>query len=644
MKIRKNKMFSKVLAAWSIIVLVAALLWLVSNPPGPGAITVPYSELVSQVKAGNVTGLEIKGSTAVASLASKNSKPIPVVAEIPSNSTLVSEALDAGVAVKGAGEEGNSLWVTMLMAFGPTLLLIGVWLFVMKRMQGGGANRVQNVGSSRASVARKEDLPVRFADVAGCDEAKEEVMELVEFLSNPKKFEKLGGYIPKGVLMAGPPGTGKTLLAKAIAGEAGVPFFSISGSDFVEMFVGVGAARVRSLFEQAKANAPCIVFIDEIDAVGRHRGAGMGGGNDEREQTLNQLLVEMNGFQPNSGIIVIAATNRPEVLDPALTRPGRFDRTVNVGLPDIRGRAQILRVHLRKVPVATDVSVEDLARGTPGFAGADLQNLVNEAALFAARANKLLVDMADFEKAKDKVTMGVERKSIRMPESERVNTAYHEAGHAVIAKLLPTADPVHKVSIIPRGRALGVTLQLPEEDRYSLSRSKILDNMAILFGGRLAEDIFTGEITTGASNDFERATSLARNMVTRWGMSDTFGQLVIGDMNLDPFGRSQQAGGTLAEDTLQKADSEVRRILEEQYNRARDILMSNQDKMHAMANALLKWETIDADQINDIMKGLEPRPPKDEVIAPIVQGPTATPQMPTSGTPVWSPATAQVSE
>jgi cell division protease FtsH len=486
-----------------------------------------------------------------------------------------------------------------------------VWIFFMRQMQGGGRGGAFSFGKSRARMLDESNNTITFADVAGCEEAKEEVAELVEFLRDPSKFQKLGGRIPRGVLMVGNPGTGKTLLAKAIAGEAKVPFFSISGSDFVEMFVGVGAARVRDMFEQAKKHAPCIVFIDEIDAVGRQRGAGLGGGNDEREQTLNQLLVEMDGFETNSGVIVIAATNRPDVLDPALLRPGRFDRQVVVPLPDIRGREQILQVHMRKVPMAPDVKADIIARGTPGFSGADLANLVNEAALFAARANKRLVDMDDFERAKDKIVMGAERRSIVMPEHERKNTAYHEAGHAVVAKLMPKTDPVHKVTIIPRGRALGVTMQLPEQDRYSMDREMLLQNIAVLFGGRIAEEIFMGQMTTGASNDFERATDLARNMVTRWGMSDELGPMVYGENEGEVFlGRSVTVHKNVSETTMQKVDAEIRRIVDQQYQLARRLIEQHRDKVETMAKALLEWETLDADQINDIMEGRAPRPPK----------------------------------
>jgi cell division protease FtsH len=476
-------------------------------------------------------------------------------------------------------------------------------------MQGGGKGGAFSFGKSKARLIDENTNAVTFADVAGCDEAKEEVFELVDFLKDPTKFQKLGGHIPRGVLLVGPPGTGKTLLAKAIAGEAKVPFFAISGSDFVEMFVGVGAARVRDMFENAKKQAPCIVFIDEIDAVGRHRGAGMGGGNDEREQTLNQMLVEMDGFEANSGVIVIAATNRSDVLDKALLRPGRFDRQVYVGLPDIRGREQILKVHMRKVPISTDVDAAVLARGTPGFSGADLANLVNESALFAARRNKRTVDMQDFEDAKDKIFMGPERKSAVMREEERRNTAYHESGHAVVAKVLPKADPVHKVSIMPRGWALGVTWQLPEHDRVNMYKDKMLEEISILFGGRLAEEIFLNSSSTGASNDFERATKMARDMVTRYGMSEVLGTMVY----VDPDQQSMfgpVSAKSVSEATQQKVDVEIRAILDKQYAVAKKILEENRDKVEVMVKALLEWETIDADQVNDIMAGKDPRPPK----------------------------------
>jgi cell division protease FtsH len=484
-------------------------------------------------------------------------------------------------------------------------------VFFMRQMQGGGKGGAFSFGKSKARMLDQDTNTVTFQDVAGCDEAKEEVKEIVDYLRDPTRYQSLGGRIPRGILLCGSPGTGKTLLAKAIAGEAKVPFFSISGSDFVEMFVGVGAARVRDMFEQAKKNSPCIIFIDEIDAVGRQRGAGLGGGNDEREQTLNQLLVEMDGFETNTTVIVIAATNRPDVLDPALQRPGRFDRQVVVPLPDIRGREQILTVHMRKVPVSADVDAPIIARGTPGFSGADLANLVNEAALFAARRNKRLVDMEDFEAAKDKIMMGAERRSMVMTEEEKKNTAYHESGHAVVAKLLPKSDPVHKVTIIPRGRALGVTMQLPEEDRYAYDRQYLLDRVAILFGGRIAEELFMNQMTTGASNDFERATQMARDMVTRYGMSDKLGPMVYGENEGEVFlGRSVTTHKNLSEATMQQVDSEIRRIIDEQYTLARRLLDENRDKVEAMTAALLEWETIDAEQIDDIMAGRPPRPPK----------------------------------
>lgn len=482
----------------------------------------------------------------------------------------------------------------------------------MRQMQGGGrGGGAFSFGKSKARMLDKAANTVTFNDVAGCEEAKEEVSELVEFLRDPTKFQKLGGRIPRGVLMVGSPGTGKTLLARAIAGEAAVPFFSISGSDFVEMFVGVGASRVRDMFEQAKKHAPCIIFIDEIDAVGRQRGAGLGGGNDEREQTLNQLLVEMDGFEGAMGVIVIAATNRPDVLDPALLRPGRFDRQVTVPLPDIRGREQILHVHMRKVPLSPDVKADIIARGTPGMSGADLANLVNEAALFAARSNKRLVDMDDFERAKDKIFMGAERRSMVMPEHERRNTAYHESGHAVVAMLLDKTDPVHKVTIIPRGRALGVTMQLPTEDRFSMEREEILQKLAVMFGGRIAEEVFMKQMTTGASNDFERATDLARQMVTQWGMTDSLGPMVYGENEGEVFlGRSVTTHKNMSEQTMQKVDAEIRRIVDAQYALARKLIEENKDKIEAMTKALLEWETIDSDQIKDIMEGKPPRPPK----------------------------------
>src|SRR5450759_2665854 len=548
---------------------------------------------------------------------------------------LVGDLIANGVKFDVKPREEGSLLMTLLVSWGPMLLLIGVWVYFMRQMQGGGKGGAFSFGKSKARLLDENTNLVTFADVAGCDEAKEEVKEVVDFLKDPAKFQKLGGRIPRGLLLVGPPGTGKTLLAKGIAGEAKVPFFSISGSDFVEMFVGVGAARVRDMFEQAKKNAPCIVFIDEIDAVGRQRGAGLGGGNDEREQTLNQLLVEMDGFEGNSGVIVIAATNRPDVLDPALIRPGRFDRQVFVPLPDIRGREQILLVHMRKVPLATDVKAEVIARGTPGFSGADLANLVNEAALFAARRSKRLVDMEDFEMAKDKIMMGAERKSMVMSEEEKENTAYHESGHTVVAKLLPKSDPVHKVTIIPRGRALGVTMQLPEADRYSFDRDYLLQRIAVLFGGRISEEIFMHQMTTGAGNDFEHATTMARNMVTRYGMSDTLGPMVYAENEGEVFlGRSIATQTNVSEATMQKVDLEIRRIIDEQYHLARKLIEENRDKVEMMAKTLLEWETLDSEQLEDIMQGRPPRPPKpsSSPAAPTF-GPDAGPDAAPSATP-----------
>ncbi|MBZ0095576.1 MAG: ATP-dependent zinc metalloprotease FtsH [Sulfuricella sp.] len=597
----------KNIAVWLVIALV---LMMVFNQFGQRqAVQAPleYSQFLEEVKQGQIAKVSIEGHVLKGVRA--DGKRFTTYA--PSDPWMVSDLLKNGVVVEAKPEEEPSFLMNLFISWFPMLLLIGVWVFFMRQMQGGGKGGAFSFGKSKARMLDETTNTVTFADVAGCDEAKEEVSELVEFLRDPSKFQKLGGRIPRGVLMVGNPGTGKTLLARAIAGEAKVPFFSISGSDFVEMFVGVGAARVRDMFEQAKKNAPCIIFIDEIDAVGRQRGAGLGGGNDEREQTLNQLLVEMDGFEGTAGVIVVAATNRPDVLDPALLRPGRFDRQVVVPLPDIRGREQILMVHMRKVPMAPDVKADILARGTPGMSGADLANLVNEAALFAARGNKRLVDMEDFERAKDKIIMGAERRSIVMPEHERMNTAYHEAGHTVVARLLPKTDPVHKVTIIPRGRALGVTMQLPTEDRYSMDRETILQNIAVLFGGRIAEEVFMGQMTTGASNDFERATEMARRMVTQWGMSDALGPMVYGENDGEVFlGRSVTTHKNVSEATMQKVDAEIRRIVDAQYSIARKLIEENRDKIELMAKTLLEWETIDADQINDIMEGGAPRPPK----------------------------------
>src|SRR5688572_11467810 len=571
---------------------------------------IPYSQFMEEVKQGRVSSAIVEGRT-VRWQSSDNRKYVTYSPGTLGDLWMVSDLLKYGVKVDAKPEEEQSFLMQIFISWFPMLLLIGIWIFFMRQMQGGGRGGAFSFGKSRARMLDESTNTVTFADVAGCEEAKEEVAELVDFLRDPSKFQKLGGRIPRGVLMVGSPGTGKTLLARAIAGEAKVPFFSISGSDFVEMFVGVGAARVRDMFEQAKKHAPCIVFIDEIDAVGRQRGAGLGGGNDEREQTLNQLLVEMDGFESTMGVIVIAATNRPDVLDPALLRPGRFDRQVVVPLPDIRGREEILKVHMRKVPLAPDVKPDILARGTPGFSGADLANLVNEAALFAARGNKRLVDMDDFERAKDKIIMGAERRSMVMPEEERRNTAYHESGHAIVARLLPKTDPVHKVTIIPRGRALGVTMQLPTEDRYSQDRDRPLNMIGVLFGGRIAEELFMNQMTTGASNDFERATEIARRMVTQWGMSDELGTMVYGENEGEIFlGRSIQTHKNVSEATMQKVDAEIRRIIDQQYRLARKLLEDNRDKVEAMTKALLEWETLDADQIGDIMDGKPPRPPK----------------------------------
>jgi cell division protease FtsH len=602
-----NNMFSKT-AVWVVIALVLFTVFkqFDGRTMAAGATPVPYSDFLDEVKAGQIREATIEDRAIVAT--TQDGKRIRTAVTYLDRG-LIGDLIDNGVKFDVKQPEEQSFLSQVFISWFPMLLLIGVWIFFMRQMQGGGKGGAFSFGRSKARMLDEASNNVTFADVAGCDEAKEEVQELVDFLRDPTKFQKLGGRIPRGVLMVGPPGTGKTLLARAIAGEAKVPFFTISGSDFVEMFVGVGASRVRDMFENAKKHSPCIIFIDEIDAVGRHRGAGMGGGNDEREQTLNQLLVEMDGFEANSGVIVIAATNRADVLDKALLRPGRFDRQVMVGLPDIRGREQILYVHMRKVPIAPDVKADILARGTPGFSGADLANLVNEAALFAARRNKRLVEMQDFEDAKDKIVMGPERKSAVMREEERRNTAYHESGHAVVAKLLPKADPVHKVTIMPRGYALGLTWQLPEHDRVNMYKDKMLEEIAILFGGRIAEEIFMHQMSTGASNDFERATKLARAMVTRYGMSETLGTMVYEDTEQDAyFGR--MASKTVSEATQQKVDTEIRAILDQQYALARKLLEENSGKVDIMAKALLEWETLDADQINDIMSGNEPRPPK----------------------------------
>ncbi len=602
---------AKNLLLWAVIAVV--LMSVFNNFGNRPAQTRPleYSQFYAKVTEGRVDKVTIEGRKISGAL--KGGEAFTTYSPETDNRALVGDLLKNGVLVEGKAPEEQSLLLQIFINWFPMLLLVGVWVFFMRQMQGGGGRGgAMGFGKSKARMLTEEQNKTTFEDVAGVEEAKEEVGELVEFLRDPSRFQKLGGRIPKGVLMTGSPGTGKTLLAKAIAGEAKVPFFSISGSDFVEMFVGVGASRVRDMFEQAKKHAPCIIFIDEIDAVGRQRGAGLGGGHDEREQTLNQLLVEMDGFEGSEGVIIIAATNRPDVLDPALLRPGRFDRQVYVPLPDIRGREKILKVHMRKVPVADNVDASIIARGTPGFSGADLANLVNEAALFAARGNKRVVDMSDFEKAKDKVIMGAERRSIVMPEKERMNTAYHESGHAVVAKSLPNTDPVHKVTIIPRGRALGVTMQLPTEDRYSHDRESLLATIAVLMGGRIAEEVFMNQMTTGASNDFERATDLARNMVMRWGMSDAMGPRVYGDNQSEVFlGRDVMTHKNMSNTVAEAVDMEIRRIIDEQYARARKIIETNRDKVELMTKSLIEWETLNAEQLDDIMAGKRPRPPED---------------------------------
>jgi cell division protease FtsH len=623
-----SNMFQKI-GVWLIVGLVLFTVFKQFDKPKEQT-QVTYSQFMDDAKAGKVKRVDVQGRTLQVTPADGTKYSIIS----PGDIWMVGDLMKYGVQVTGKADDEPNMLVSALYYLGPTLLIIGFWFFMMRQMQGGGKGGAFSFGKSKARLIDENSNTVTFADVAGCDEAKEEVYELVDFLKDPQKFQKLGGRIPHGVLLVGPPGTGKTLLARAIAGEAKVPFFSISGSDFVEMFVGVGASRVRDMFENAKKNSPCIIFIDEIDAVGRHRGAGMGGGNDEREQTLNQMLVEMDGFESNSGVIVVAATNRSDVLDKALLRPGRFDRQVHVGLPDIRGREQILQVHMRKVPIDPDVNAAVLARGTPGFSGADLANLVNEAALFAARRSKRSVEMKDFEDAKDKIYMGPERKSAVMREEERRNTAYHEAGHAVVAKSLPKADPVHKVTIMPRGMALGVTWQLPEFDRVNLYKDRMMEDLAILFGGRAAEEIFLHSSSTGASNDFERATKMARDMVTRYGMSDSLGTMVYVDTESESiFGRNSTK--TVSELTQQKVDFEIRSLIDSQYALARSILENSRDKVEAMVTALLEWETIDADQITDIMEGRPPRPPLPP--PPTIFGNSAGTTGPAAGS---APATA----
>jgi len=598
------------------IVIIVVLLSVVQGLSGAGGVQPQkkdYSEFLSQVRSGQVAIAVIEDEQ----IRFGRSEPLSFYTISPEtdNNTLIGLLDSNGVRFTAAEPQSQSLIGQLLISSFPILLLIGVWIYFMRQMQGGGGGRgAMSFGKSKARLLGEDQVGVTFADVAGIEEAKEEVTEVVEFLKDPSKFQRLGGKIPKGVLMVGSPGTGKTLLARAIAGEAKVPFFTISGSDFVEMFVGVGASRVRDMFDQAKKQAPCIIFIDELDAVGRHRGAGLGGGHDEREQTLNQMLVEMDGFEGSEGVIVIAATNRPDVLDPALLRPGRFDRQVVVPLPDIRGREQILKVHMRKVPLDDDVKPSIIARGTPGFSGADLANLVNEAALFAARENKRVVSMLQFELAKDKIMMGTERRSMVMSEEEKLNTAYHEAGHAIVGYLMPEHDPVYKVTIIPRGRALGVTMYLPEEDRYSTSKQRLQSHISTLFGGRIAEEMINGPdgVTTGASNDIERATEIARNMVTKWGLSDRLGPLTYSEDDGEVFlGRSVTQHKQVSDDTAHTIDEEVRTIIDANYQRADKILKDNIEKLHMMAKALMKYETIDSDQVKAIMDGHEPDPPKD---------------------------------
>jgi cell division protease FtsH len=602
---------AKNIILWIVIAVVLMSVFNNFSTQGPRSQNLPYSQFLEEVRQGNVKKVEIQGNSIIgiteggARFSTYN----------PNDNGLVGDLLNSEVEIIAGPPEKPGLLTQIFINWFPLFILIGLWVFFMRQMQGGGGGRgAMSFGKSRARMLSEDQVKVTFNDVAGVEEAKDDVQEMVEFLKDPGKFQKLGGKIPRGALMVGPPGTGKTLLARAIAGEAKVPFFSISGSDFVEMFVGVGASRVRDMFEQAKKHAPCIIFIDEIDAVGRHRGAGLGGGHDEREQTLNQLLVEMDGFEGNEGIIVIAATNRPDVLDPALLRPGRFDRQVVVPLPDVRGREKILKVHMRKVPVADDVKASLIARGTPGFSGADLANLVNEAALFAARSDKHMVDMSDLERAKDKIMMGTERRSMVMSLEEKKLTAYHEAGHAIVGRLVPSHDPVYKVSIIPRGRALGVTMFLPEEDRYSYSKERLESQISSLFGGRIAEEIIFGaeKVTTGAQNDIQRATEIARSMVTKWGLSDRLGPLAYGEDEGEVFlGHSVTKHKNVSDDTAHAIDEEIRVFIDRNYLRSERILKEQLDKLHAMAQALIKYETIDSGQIDDIMAGREPRPPAD---------------------------------
>jgi cell division protease FtsH len=632
---------AKNLILWLII--AAVLVTVMNNFSSPSEPqTLNYSDFLEQVKEGRVERVTVDGFVIIGKRSEGDT--FKTIRPAIQDNGLIGDLLDNNVLIEGKQPEQQSIWTQLLVASFPILVIIAVFMFFMRQMQGGagGKGGPMSFGKSKARLLSEDQVKTTFADVAGCDEAKEEVHELVEFLRDPGKFQRLGGRIPRGVLMVGPPGTGKTLLAKAIAGEAKVPFFTISGSDFVEMFVGVGASRVRDMFEKAKKHAPCIIFNDEIDAVGRHRGAGLGGGHDEREQTLNQLLVEMDGFEMNDGIIVIAATNRPDVLDPALLRPGRFDRQVVVGLPDIRGREQILKVHMRKVPVGENVEPAVIARGTPGFSGADLANLVNEASLFAARSNKRIVEMREFELAKDKIMMGAERKSMVMSEKEKLNTAYHEAGHAIVGRVVPEHDPVYKVSIIPRGRALGVTMFLPEEDRYSLSKRALISQICSLFGGRIAEEMTLGfeGVTTGASNDIMRATQLARNMVTKWGLSEKLGPLMYAEEEGEVFlGRSAGSQhSNVSGETARLIDEEVRSIIDHCYGTAKQILSDNRDKLDMMAEALMKYETIDAPQIDDIMAGRTPREPRDWEGGSGASGTPVVPDDSRPQTPIGGPA------
>ncbi len=633
---------AKNMLLWLVIALVLMTVFQSFNPRTPTAANEPlaYSEFLEQVRADRVTEVVIGQDNREVS--GKYSDGTEFRTFAPADRDLVPILDENGVKIRQTPFEKRSLLLDVFLSLLPFLIFIGLLFFFMRQMQSGGGGRgAMSFGRSRAKLQGEDQVKITFADVAGCDEAKEEVSELVEFLRDPGKFQKLGGHIPRGVLMVGSPGTGKTLLARAIAGEAKVPFFSISGSDFVEMFVGVGASRVRDMFEQAKKHAPCIIFIDEIDAVGRHRGAGLGGGHDEREQTLNQLLVEMDGFEGTEGVIIIAATNRPDVLDPALLRPGRFDRQVVVPLPDVRGREQILKVHMRKVPLGDDVMPSTIARGTPGFSGADLANLVNEAALFAARENSRDVRMAHFDKAKDKIMMGAERRSMAMSEDEKRNTAYHEAGHAIVGRLVPDHDPVYKVTIIPRGRALGVTMYLPEGDRYSYNRENLESRLCSLYGGRVAEELIFGadKVTTGASNDIERATKMARNMVTKWGLSDQMGPIAYGEDEDEVFlGRSVTQHKSVSDETARKIDEVVREILDKAYGRAKQILTDHIEKLHAMAEALLTYETIDVTQVDAIMEGRTPPPPEGWTQSDDKPGPPSKPASGPAAGPIGGPA------